>query len=460
MKKRGVPLILLAGLMALLAGCFSRSADELYTPPKPAGDYQQLDAKIKEVLAAGAEYAAPIQGSYTQQVQLMDLDGDGVQEAIAFFRFPQPSENELPLNIYIYRQDEAGDYQLFTTIQGDGTGINSISYVDLDGEADRELVVSWRISGQVYQLMAYDLQNGEAQELMRAGGYTQYAIRDLDMDNRQEIVTITDKTDDGTFRADFYDFDSGEGNMVLRSSAPLSAGLENIAESVDSSRTYYLRDHVPALFITSNVSGMPGVITDILAWREGTLTNITLNPETGQSDVTFRLNSNVSARDIDGDGVLELPQPNALPDADRLAGADDWFWSVRWVQYDLEGQGWPVLNTYYNRDDSWYLILPDAWEGKIALSRADRAVSGERAVVFYHWNGTDGAPPERFLTVYKLTGPNRTALSRIEGRFILRTEADTIYAAQFDDDAWWDCGLDQETLSDAFRLIRPEWNLS
>ncbi len=454
MRKYAVRLFLLAGLMALLTGCFSQSADDLYTPPKPPSDYQQLDAKIKEVIATGAEYAAPLQGTYTQQVQLMDLDGDGVQEAIAFFRVPQPKEDELPLKIYIYRQDAAGDYQVETVIQGDGTAINSISYVDLDGEEDRELVVSWQFSSQVYQLMAYDIRDGEAEELMRAASYTDYAIMDLDMDNRQEIVALTIRPIEGKFQADFYDFDDAEGSMVLKSSAPLSAGIAGIAESIDRSRAYYLRENIPALYVTSYISNpTPGVITDILALRNGELTNITLSGETGQSDATFRINASVSARDIDGDLVLELPQPTALPDAEKIAAADN-FWSVRWVQYDLEGRGWPVYNTYYNGEDGWYLILPDAWENKIALSRADKSSSGERAVVFSYWDGGEFSQPEKFLTIYKLTGLNRTTRSKLPGRFILHTESDTIYAAEFAEGAGWDCGLTEETLPDLFRLIQ------
>ena len=79
-------LILAVGALLLLSGCFSQSADDLYAQPKAPDDYLKLDEKISEVLNAGGEYAAPLTGELTQKVQLQDLDGDGVQEAIAFFR--------------------------------------------------------------------------------------------------------------------------------------------------------------------------------------------------------------------------------------------------------------------------------------------------------------------------------------------------------------------------------------
>ncbi len=89
-------LLLAAGLLMFLTGCFSQSVEEFYAPPKAPDDYLKLDNEINKVLTQGGEYAAPLSGELTQKVQLQDLDGDGVQEAIAFFRV---SADERPLKI-------------------------------------------------------------------------------------------------------------------------------------------------------------------------------------------------------------------------------------------------------------------------------------------------------------------------------------------------------------------------
>ena len=67
----------------------------------------------------------------------------------------------------------------------------------------------------------------------------------------------------------------------------------------------------------SSYSG-DGQITDIFAWKDGALQNITLDPATGESDSTIRWYTAVSARDINRDGILELPDPYALPDPTTL----------------------------------------------------------------------------------------------------------------------------------------------
>ena len=101
MKKRTA---LLAFLLALtLTGCFFRGADELYTVPRPSKDYEALQVRLSEFIAKGGEYAAPLSGELIQSVQLQDLDGDGIQEAIAFFRFPN---EEKPMKICVFHQTE------------------------------------------------------------------------------------------------------------------------------------------------------------------------------------------------------------------------------------------------------------------------------------------------------------------------------------------------------------------
>jgi hypothetical protein len=79
---------LMAGALALLTtGCgFAFSPEELYSLPALPAEYTELNNCISQMIDSGAEYAAPISGTNIQPVQMKDLDGDGQQEAVAFFR--------------------------------------------------------------------------------------------------------------------------------------------------------------------------------------------------------------------------------------------------------------------------------------------------------------------------------------------------------------------------------------
>lgn len=464
MKRKLMLPFLAASLLLLLTGCFFRSPEDLYAVPKAPEDYKNLQAKIDEVRAAGAEYAAPLTGSYTQTIQLRDLDGDGIQEAVVFFRVTTSvNSTEKPLKIYIFRQQPDDTFEAQIIIEGEGNAINSIAYEDLDGDGVRELVVSW-VSSKSYELTAYSLHGSQAEEIMRES-YTDFSILDLDKDNVKEVVLLNVNTTDSVYMADFYDYDPERSQMRMVDSAPMTKEIVGLAD-VRPLISGFIKgagpdSYEPALFVTSNVSS--GLLTDVFAWREGHLVNITLNPQTGMSEATYRLANSVGLRDINNDSLLELPRATPFPDTQKAAGSDN-FWSIQWMQYDIQGNAAPVFTTYYNGEDGWYLVLPEAWSTlidptgggqKITMARRDVAGSGERAVVFSLWNGRENADPEPFLTVYKLTGPNRLTRSLLGNRFVLTEEQDAIYAAEFTQGGW-PCGLTAETLATQFHRIQPE----
>lgn len=245
--------ILAAGLLMLLTGCFSQSVDDLYAPPRAPDDYLKLDNKINEVLNAGGEYAAPLTGELTQKVQLQDLNGDGVQEAIAFFRV---SSSERPLKIYIYRQT-GDDYEVAAIIEGEGSAINYVSYVNLDDSPSKEIIVSWQMmSDQNHSLAAYSIHNGQVLELMRTN-YTNFQICDMDQDGQDEIVVIQTGATEESNRVELYNYQNGI--LGLDSSAPLSRNVTGLPEG--GVKTGYLQDNIPAVFVSS-AYGRSGSETD------------------------------------------------------------------------------------------------------------------------------------------------------------------------------------------------------
>jgi hypothetical protein len=439
-------LCLMAGLFLLLSGCFFKSTEELYAVPQASEEYINLKAAIDAVKGT-ADYAAPTSGKNTQTVQLVDLDDDGVQEAITFLR---DASAEKPLKIYIFSQTGDENYKVKTVIEGDGTAIESVYYCNLGGSTAKEIIVSWRMSTSVRTLVAYGVDGETVTELMRTG-YSYYVPADIDKDNACELLLLQVDTENNSI-VEYYDYHKGA--MALRSSAGLSEGITEVR----AYRAGNLKDNVPALFVTSEY-GDKGVITDIFSVSNEEIRNITLDQKTGRSSETLRFYTSVEAADINQDGVLELPQPQSIRSYSKSTAADD-FWIITWRQYDSSGVAWPVCTTYhnYNTYDRWYLILPDDWVGQFTLARGDtNTATGERAVVFSYWPGDEKTEPQPFLTIYKLTGTNRVSRSKLGNRFILKTESDAIYAAEFIK-CDWNCGLTEEGLRARFDLIRTDWS--
>ena len=272
-------LALLGGLISLLlTGCMlSYSVEELYVLPKLPEEYQTLSEQIAAILAGGAEYAAPTAGNNLQSVQLVDLDGDGEEEAVAFFR---SNSEEKPLKIYIFRaSDEA--YQQTSIIEGSGTSIQSIRYVDMDGDGVKEILVSWRVSAEVQALELYSLRDLAAPLVSTA--YTRCETADLDDDGFLELVVVrSDGSETGGSAADYYDWDAEGQSLQLRSTAKLSM---TVAE-LQWMQTGALAGGGAAMFLTGVVTGAEETartVTDILTDQQGELTNIVRSGSTGVS---------------------------------------------------------------------------------------------------------------------------------------------------------------------------------
>lgn len=452
MKKSRIAAALTAlGLCFGLSGCAFRGVDELYAVPKPSSDYQALQARLSEVLAQGGEYAAPLSGDLIQSVQLQDLDGDGRQEAIAFFRV---SGDDKPMKIYIYRAS-GEEYQVQAVIEGAATAINSIDYVQVDNEPYKELVVSWQLNNSARVLTVYSIGT-EVVELLRTD-YDSYRLWDMDQDNRQELIVFRTPSE-STPRMELYDYD---GMLRLIGAAPLSTGAVIGTDGVvktdylSTVQTGYLADKTPAVFATSSY-GDGAVITDIFVMRNGRPTNVTLDDAANESMDTIRYYTQAPILDINGDGILEVPQPVPAAEYNRSKSSVS-HWNVRWRQFDSEGNYQEVMNTYYNGRDGWYFVLPDGWEKTTAMSRSDLSGGGEQSVTFSYWDGGE-EEPKAFLTIYKLTGTNRELRAQWPGRFNItpaKADESVLYAAEFK--SGWDCGLTEDEVRERFAVIKTDW---
>ena len=199
---------------------------------------------------------------------------------------------------------------------------------------------------------------------------------------------------------------------------------------------------------TSIAKKVPGVV-DIFTWQEGKLSNISLS-ENGVSTGTLRSGS-AACRDLDGDGIPEVPIPRALN-----SQSDTVFRVLDWYGYNSLGKRTLRFTTYHNYSDSWYLTLPEEWGDSISIRREEGS-AGERAVIFSRWLGQD-RPVQDFLAIYTLSGDHREALAQQPGRFILYRGAESVCVGQLLPEASeWSLAPTEEYLRNHFYPIYSEW---
>lgn len=429
--KKCIALLLVCAALWGLTGCSASTADKLYSLPQLPEQYIRLQALIDSEIAAGSEFAAPTAGSWRQSVQLNDLDGDGEDEALAFFR-----GEDAVLRICIYRSN-GGDYSPACVIEGEGSSIGSIEYADLDGDGFSELIVAWQVGSGLRMLRAYALTGWQGSVLLTTD-CTEFLVFDLDGDGQNELITLRFEGAEGG-SVSLHRFQAGQDPTTV--SARLSRGLEAVMRI----RTGYLSDMAPALFVESSLSGGAQLLTDVFACDGDLLRNLSAGND-GISD-TVR-SQNVYCADIDNDKIMEIPELTPLP---RQSETE--YYVLDWFTYDTQGVRRPDISTYHCYGDGWFMRLPEGWRDVLTIRRDDGA-SGEQAVVFSALDADTGEIID-FLKIYTLTGENRHDRAHQGARFVLVEDSTTIYAARILDTQALQ--VTEEEVRSHFSVIVSEW---
>lgn len=436
-------LLLLCALSAL-TGCskvpsFTLNPQELYALPKLPAKYTELNALLTEILSGGAEYAAPTSGSNIQSVQLIDLNGDGREEAVAFFRNPT---DEKPLKIYIFSAEE-DTYRVATRLEGSGTAIYSINYVDMNGDGQMEIAVGWKAAAELQVLEIYTSDEEGTRPLVRTD-YVKYLAFDLNGDGKQELLVLR-AGEDGDGVADYYNWQE-DGSLANRSYIRISSTMAELSQQ-GRVRAGTLRDGEPAVYV-SGITDQLMAVTDILTLRGGEIANIVVDQTTGVSGEISPFCA-LYPSDFNGDGITETPRAVALPVSPD--GKDSVYRLIEWRQFDRSGKSDDVLCTYHNTDDGWYLRIPPAWKNRFYAFRT--VAPGEASVTFCRRD--DDRP---FLRVSALTGAGRDMRAVRNGRFVIGRRTETIYTAELPDKSGADFAMTDEALRSAFSLIvREDW---
>lgn len=422
-------LCMLLGLLYVLSACaIETTVEDLFTLPRVPDEYTGLSQQLEELLSAGYEYAPPTAGQNIQSVQMEDLDGDDVQEAVVFLR---KVDDEKPLKILVFDRVNEG-YELLCTVESSGSSIDSVYYEDLTGDGRRELVVGWKISTTVQTMAVYNIGR-EAIQLMSAG-YTRFVVQELNTYDPPGLFVLRSDSE-GTPVAEIYTWQTNVLAVSYR--CGLSSTMADLARG--SVVNGALIGGKPAVFITGvNESG--SAVTDILTWEnpDGVI-NLMLNEATGKSNMEQPYRQLIP-QDINNDGVTEVPLPMSSGSGNDTL--------TTWQQYSRAGWNRQVMQTYHCQSGGWYFQIPDEWWYHIDATSTE-TVSGENQVTMY-------IGEQAVLSLYTITNENRENRAVMGSRFVLWRQTGTVYAAElYDVSSRY--GFDVQLVKDNFHMMVSTW---
>lgn len=433
MKRFWIVSLLLS--LALFSGCSGLDAEELYCPPEAPEAYYTLQDALSEVLSQGLSYHAPAAGTRREPVQLVDLDGDGVEEAVAFFR-----TGEGAVKTYIFANQD-GVYEQQAVIDSAGVAVASVDYADLTGTGDLELLISCQVSETVTQALQVCRYGDGGTVTLSTVSCNRSMLTDLDGDGAQELVCLVDNGADPCVLS-FYRF--LDGKLTSDREIKLSSDYSSVLEL----ECIRLTDQTRALVISS-AFGESEMVYDLFTLKDGVFSAVHPQEDLLHSD---RARGGVLyPRDIDGDGLQEIPKMEQL--AAYGEGTTPQCVTL-WYGFNSSGKAKQKAVTYHDFDNGWYLDLPESWVGAFLVKQNDTAtaVNTVSSAIFYHLK-EDGTPGDEILTLYTLKGANRQTLAEEQKLSILYSDNEVTYAFSLPKGAQkWDGSITMAQVSDGFHM--------
>lgn len=424
MKKRiGIAVgILLVSLM--LGGCVMRTVDELYCLPKRTQANNELQSVIDSAMA-NLSYCAPLNGDNRQTVQLVDLDGDGVEEYVVLAK----SNSAEPLKILVFGQTATG-YALMDTISAYGFAFDSIAFYNVDDRPGAEIIVGRQVGdGVVRSVAVYSLYTGFARQLLETN-YSRMLVSDMDLDGRSELMLLQPAGSvERNCYAILYRYKNSQLEISSQYEVPYSVS------SIQSMEGVTLHDGTPAMMITSVEKNLQN--TDLFIMRSMRFSHVYGPAASEKLKDQF-----VPAMDVDLDGDIDIPELVPMAGTDNASQEEKW---VLWFDVDLAGNRYNGMYTYFNYAEKWYLHLDSRWIDKLTVTR------GEGVYTF------STLSDEVVLSIYSLTGDKRYEQAEQMDATILGSSGTVLFAAKLGVSAQ-EYGITQQRLSSLFYTIGLGFN--
>lgn len=364
--KRIISTIASVLLAVLCTGCsFSGLSDnDLLQPPKATGENAEIQGLLEVTTNGDYTLKYPQSGDYRSAIIMQDLNSDGDDEAVAFYRNKKDSS---AINI-MFMDKVAGKWASVGTFSNANSDVDRIYFGDIDSDGINEAIVGWSsyLTGGS-QVTMYKYKEGSVSEVIVNDdtNYADMVFMDITNDGVSDLIILTTATEDDTGKstslARLY---SSCANKKFSRVSEIKTNPNVVSYSQIMQGT--VSDGVNGLFVDGNTSSLGELITEVIYYSSQNKSlvsplDVTQNDGT-VTNVTQRVTSSV-CKDIDEDGIIEVPsQFTPILTDDKLTPCP----ITKWYKIDADrGEMKQTIQTIASYFDGFYFILPDNWKNHV-----------------------------------------------------------------------------------------------
>ena len=220
-RRRWLPAAFCLLCCLLFSGCTpGATVDSLLKPPSLSKEQQQIYLALQDAVGSGITLQYPRAGANLSAFTVVDLDNDGEDEALVFYKKTSLTAMENGLRLSVLDQVK-GEWMSVCDRPADGTEVERIVISPMGSEdSQNQIFVGYSgVDQSDKSLTVYRYSDSEVQQLFTAA-YTMFDVADLDGDQAQELLVLGKLTENTSSSAAMYRLQNGtvkdNGKLDLR----------------------------------------------------------------------------------------------------------------------------------------------------------------------------------------------------------------------------------------------------
>ncbi|TBL80567.1 FG-GAP repeat domain-containing protein [Paenibacillus thalictri] len=331
-------------VLCLCSACGIIQSPESYMRlPKLPAEQEALKTTIEQSLPAGAVLVRPKTPNRYGTIPVLDLDGDGVKEAVAFYK-EQTSSHIIG---EVWKQKPDGGWQMAARLPEEGSSLEELSFQDLTNDGQIDIAVGTSLSNaQPKGLSVYGWDGTNWTAKMKLT-YSNWAVGDLNGDGKKDISVETEKRNGGLTSSSF--------TLMQYDGQPVTLGTIELASGINA---------VYSMKLGNVAAGRQGVVLDMSVGAHSSQTQLVVFDQDELKtplpvERTFKAYSGLS-EDADGDGIIEISGMKQPPGWEQ----EPMYkipWIMTYARWDGDKGLIPVMERYNNLGLGYYFNIPKDW---------------------------------------------------------------------------------------------------
>lgn len=378
--KAAISAILLCTLALTASGCDGADlgTDNLIRPPKTVGDEAEIEQLIADTAGSGYTLKYPKSGNYRSAIVMKDLDNDGTDEAIAFYRTANESKAEVHMLVMYCTK---GEWKLSENCTIEATDVDCVDFADVTGSGTLEILSGYTTyNSSINNLACHSYSKGKTNRLTVESSYSSFYSADFDGDGTNEVMLLSLYTTENDATANMLVYSEERNCLYSKASVKMDPNITRYKNI-----TVTPTEDGPNALIVDGCFANDDTVTQIIDFN--TELSVLRNPLFKEKDKNITQRSaDIICTDINNDSIIEIPVVNKLPataDEDKLTVADKISWNIFYPQSEILSHLTDQICDYEN---CYSFTVPENWADGTYSVRLD---SEKQSMNFFEWDGSN-----------------------------------------------------------------------